>query len=254
MRSSTLLLLFFAPAIFNSYAAAKTIPERYIASYTTQCLEYWFYPNHTNPRLFNVGNAVKNEIGISNNYELAWNWSSFSYEKEYPVDYVDQLMLGIILDFIKEEAYYFAKELTNQIKARKIAQDIYDWLVYQCMQSTYLEQGIFSGYIGQDLYIKIYQSLQNEKPSSASSSPAQQYYPSSDCCVCMESFNEVTRVFLTPCGHDICVDCAERWFFTENKANCPLCRSKVDKKKLRASINQAVQNVVAYAPSAPPLY
>lgn len=64
-------------------------------------------------------------------------------------------------------------------------------------------------------------------------------YPSDDCCCCIESFDDVERVFLKPCGHDICKDCAYQWFFGGNNDSCPHCRATVDLNYLSILVSSA---------------
>ena len=59
-------------------------------------------------------------------------------------------------------------------------------------------------------------------------------HTSTSCCICMELFEEVIieRLYLNPCGHDICEICALEWFFPNNildqQKPCPTCRSTID--------------------------
>lgn len=241
-------------ALFTATAPAfaqQTIKEKHLANYVMDCLEYWFYPNHTNPQLPGLAKSIVADILNSQNYDYEWSWSSLIYEVVYPVDYVEQIIRGAILQYVMENSYTYAREITSRENARRIADYIYNYLFNYCSQTATLSQGIFSGCIGTDLknwVIQIYnQSTQGYNPA-----PVQQYYPSLSCCICLEDFADVPRIFMTPCGHDICVACAERWFFTERKGSCPLCRQTVDKKALRLAINQSVHDSAKYAPSAPP--
>jgi hypothetical protein len=63
--------------------------------------------------------------------------------------------------------------------------------------------------------------------------PTEKEYPSKDCCVCLESFKSVDRVFLRPCGHDMCKNCIFQWFFgKEGHKTCPTCRGTVNLERL----------------------
>jgi hypothetical protein len=68
-----------------------------------------------------------------------------------------------------------------------------------------------------------------------------QLFPSDSCCSCLESFNVVERVFLYPCGHDICKSCAYSWFFNplSPHTTCPQCRAAVNLDKLSINIASA---------------
>lgn len=246
-----IVFFIFLACIYIPLSATSTISEKYLADYITDCVDYWFYPHNTYPRLYTLKNSILNELAFSSNYEYTWHWASLSYQKEYPLTYIEQLLRGATLDCIKEEAYTYAKEKTSTKQAHTLAERIYETLLNLCLHTSYLEQGIFAPYIGHHLQSLVHKLL-NQKPTAHTT--ITHYYTSTDCCICMESFEEVMRLFLTPCGHDICISCAERWFFTENKKGCPQCRTTVDKKALRETINQAAQTIITFAPSAPPLF
>jgi hypothetical protein len=52
-------------------------------------------------------------------------------------------------------------------------------------------------------------------------SPIKTYYSSDECCACFESFGDVRRVYLNPCGHDMCTNCANL------VVKCPQCRAHI---------------------------
>lgn len=234
-KKTILLTLFCSSLSLN----AQSIKEKHLASYISDCIEYWFYPNHSHPQLSGLAKTITKEIINSQNYDYEWSWSSLTYEILYPLEYVEQMLRGAIIQHVSENSYYYAREITSRENAQRISDYIYNYLFNYCAQTAILAQSVFAGCVGDSLknwVIQIYnQSAQGYNPS-----PAQNYYPSLSCCICMEDFTDVPRIYMTPCGHDICVNCAERWFFTENKNSCPICRQKVDKKALRLAINQSV--------------
>jgi len=48
-------------------------------------------------------------------------------------------------------------------------------------------------------------------------------YPSNRCVRCLKSFRQVKRVYLYPCGHDMCQDC-----FKTYHTKCPICRKQIE--------------------------
>jgi hypothetical protein len=68
--------------------------------------------------------------------------------------------------------------------------------------------------------------------------PAEKQFTSQACCACLDDFGaDVERVYLKPCGHDICKSCAYEWFFgATQKTQCPQCRGIVDLNKLQNEI------------------
>lgn len=239
LLAKSLLLALFTISV-PAYAQ-QTIKEKHLAAYVMDCLEYWFYPNHTNSQLPRLVQSITSEIIKSQNYEYEWSWNSLTYEIVYPLDYVEQIIRGAIIQHITENSYTYAREITSRENARRIADYIYNYLFNYCSQTSILAQGIFAGCIGSDLKNWVAQ-IYNQSTHSYNPTPSQIYYTSLNCCICLEDFADVPRIYMTPCGHDICVNCAERWFFTERKSSCPLCRQTVDKKALRLAINQSVYN------------
>lgn len=225
---------------FFSVSAETTIKEKHLHQYVVNCLEYWFYPNHSNPDLKRLAQSITNEIKKTEFYHYEWNWSTLQHETSYQLDYVEQMIRGAIIQYITENSYNYAREITNRETAGKIADYIHNYLFNYCAQMTILAQGVFSGCIGINLK-KWVHALYDQATHDSYALPAQ-HYPSLSCCICLEDFGDVPRVYMTPCAHDICVNCGEQWFFTENKSSCPLCRQNVDKKALRIAINQSVYN------------
>ncbi len=62
-------------------------------------------------------------------------------------------------------------------------------------------------------------------------------YASDECCVCLEDMTSSTRVFLWPCGHDMCRSCAKETHIARGIENCSKCRSAVDKRMLQYALN-----------------
>ncbi len=220
---------------------AQSIKEKQLPVYVIDCLEFWFYPNHNNPQVPQLAKSITTQIRNSQNYQYDWSWSELVYEVVYPLDYVEQMLRGATIQHITENSYQYALEITTRENAQRIADYIYKYLFNYCAQTSVLAQSVFAGCIGSNLknwVIQIYnQSTQGYNPT-----PIQNYYTSLNCCICLEDFGDVPRIYMAPCGHDICVGCAERWFFTQSKNSCPLCRQTVDKKALRLAINQSVYN------------
>ena len=233
--------------------AKNSIKESHLDKYIYNCVEFWFYPNHFPSPLKRLTKIITQEIKSSGNYNSEWNWDTYSYDTTYSMDYVEQMIRGITLEFIKNEAYTYAREIMSAAHAAKVAEYIYDQLFSVCANATELGQGIFASYIDVSLKNMVRDIYHHHSLDIVPGivPVAQTFYPSTDCCICLESFYDVIRVFLVPCGHDVCVTCAKHWFFTDNKSNCPLCRQKVDKKALKNALAQAKSGTV---PSAPPLY
>jgi hypothetical protein len=226
-----------------------TIKDKHLESYVSECIEYWFYPNQEYSEIRKLTKLICQDIRGSNQESFTWNWNSLAFEYGYKREYIEQLMRGAVIDYVKERSYEIARKFGSSQTAAKVSQIIANELFELCSQSIEMRGSIFSSYAGRALRERVehlyHWVLNNGDYISPSSTVIAHLYPSDDCCICYDSFNEVSRVFLAPCGHDICVTCAERWFYTENKKSCPQCRQTVDKKALRQAINQAIL-AVAY--------
>jgi len=73
------------------------------------------------------------------------------------------------------------------------------------------------------------------------------YHTTQDCPVCYEKFGDIgKRLYIAPCGHNICPDCYDKWKKECRDENlqftCPLCRAKItgyEKQNVQPSYNPA---------------
>lgn len=68
---------------------------------------------------------------------------------------------------------------------------------------------------------------------------------SNSCCICMEDFGPHTPRFFLPCGHPLCSQDIQGWFFDQYKNTCPICRAtcnSVQKTELRNALNPQVKS------------
>lgn len=165
-------------------------------------------------------------------------------------DEVDQLILSAILEFIEETSYQYALQRTgNRDLARRVANSMLNNALAVIGRRIPVNAYDLAPFVGRalqeavdfelaTLLSAVHHAQQTHYASSSSSSPshATPHYETEDCCVCAESFNDVARVFLTPCGHDICKACARSWFFDQHKSTCPMCRATVDKTDLAKAL------------------
>lgn len=150
LKKGILLSLF---AITMPLYGQQMIKEKHVSPYVLDCLDYWFYPNHTDPQLQYLARSITTEIVNSDNFEHEWNWSLFYYEKLFPLDYVEQIIRGAIIQFITETSYSYAREITSRDMARRIADYIHNYLFSYCSQTAVLKQSVFAGCIGNDLRV-----------------------------------------------------------------------------------------------------
>ncbi len=194
------------------------------------------------------------------------------YGKRYSKDVIDQYISSAILEYIEDTSYRYAlKQTNNSTVARKIAESMRNNALARIQKYGFLDAESLAPFVGSALKRAVREAInrydvphqhdyrpsdynnrppaynpeyQEPKPAPAYSPDYQEekLYPSEACCTCLESFDSVSRVFLKPCGHDICKDCAYQWFFVPNRNDnktCPQCRSSVNLDKLSMDVASA---------------
>lgn len=155
--------------------------------------------------------------------------------------YVEKQVIDGIREYSVRTAYSIAfSRIHNAAIAYRIKNRIEQEMRNLYAHASTLTNGIFAPFVGQSLREKVYQLCnQFDTPYQQ---PAPKIYPSNSCCICMNDFDANTmRVFLKPCGHDICTHCAQDYFITRHNNQCPHCRQTVDVHALR--------NILPSAPS-----
>ncbi len=160
--------IFFLSA--TSLSNAQTIKEKHLPTYIMDCLDYWFYPNHNHPQISSLGRSIYEEVINSSNYEYEWDWSSLAYEIVYPLDYVEQIIRGAIIQHIASTSYDYAREIASRENARRISEYIYNYLFNYCSKTAILPQGIFAGCVGNDLRNWVWQIYTQATPGYAPAS------------------------------------------------------------------------------------
>jgi|GEM_PF-1334612 len=193
-----------------------------------------------------------------------YSWTP--YGKRYKKDMIDQFISSAILELIEDSAYDYAyKKSRDSSIARRISESMRNNALARIMQNGTLNFERLTEFVGKALkravrdamnridvpystsYTPTYNNSYNRPTPSAPSyeevyyaTPAPQYafdvYPSDDCCCCLDSFDTVERIFIKPCGHDICKSCAMQWFFGGGNRSCPQCRAVVDRDYISVMI------------------
>lgn len=73
---------------------------------------------------------------------------------------------------------------------------------------------------------------QKREEAKRSAAHAFRTYPSDECCICYTDFQHIARIFLHPCGHDLCVSCAKSLAARSAEMNCPQCRAIVTNRSV----------------------
>ncbi len=243
-----IMLLSLNNSIQSTTANNNSIKAQQVESYVSSIVDNLLYPNNSSSEILQLKRSITDTI--LNSFSFAWIWGLFGYERCFDQTHVYNGVIDGIVSFIEQQSYIYALQKTNnQHIARKIANKIRDEALAIITKSSELPLGVFARFVGSSL-----QTIVNEH-CNRFDTPYQQntqqhhpqgVYPSEECCICYDSFaDEVERIFLTPCGHDMCTKCCKQHFFVYNNSTCPKCRAKV---------NLTVLNSTLYAPSAPPPY
>lgn len=218
------------------YSLTRKQMESYLDFYI-RSLDYAIRPNINSIELKKIRSDVDQAIRNSSNIYI-WVHGIRFYNK----DRIDQFILSALLEMIEKNSYNYAYDQEhNHRLAQKISESMRNNALACIQQSKLLDPEQLKPFFGYDLKETIRKELnrfdvpfQHDYETSEQSSPL---YPSDSCCICFDDFSYAKeRVFLKPCGHDMCQLCALEWFFPGNLPDttktCPLCRSWVNIEKL----------------------
>jgi hypothetical protein len=246
----------------NNYTLTITQAQNYI-DLSLASLNTGLRPNASDYDI----QAIRNKTyGAFNQSSTVYAWIQGT--KMYSRDMIDQIILSAIIEVVESNTYNYAYDQTrNSTVASKVTQTIRTRLM-RIMEKTAVinEQEIrqFFGYsLQQMVRHEITYGMQGHGTygysgttgstgstgfsgrtgsTGSTGSGARHHnhptYPSESCCVCFDDFDGVTteRLFLKPCGHDICLTCALDYFFPHNKADttkkCPICSSWVNLEEI----------------------
>lgn len=233
--------IFFLSLIpFFSLQASHAMTVKELNNYLDRMMDdvaYYWYPYVESREVKSLRKDLYHAI---TEYAGAMSWfGSVSYER----DLVDQYIKSGLIDFIEEKAYKVAaKHIAKKERAKKIAESMRNNALALIAKNPNLDLRSLRPFIGESLKKAIDYELHSSSSTTVSDyAPSYDHplYPSQDCPVCFEPFgsDHVERIFLTPCGHDICKECARQWFFeASNRSSCPQCRATVDRKVLERAL------------------
>jgi hypothetical protein len=181
----------------------------------------------------------------------------------YNKDMIDQFLLSAIIEVVESNTYVYTYNQThNTSTASKIAQIMRTRLMSLITNNSTIDPYRLKPFFGYQLNQTIlneiatltssYNYMENAyQPYGSTGYTGYGYtgrtgstggyysgtYPSRSCCICFDEFGGATeRLFLKPCGHDMCKMCALDYFFPNNLPDqtkkCPMCRGWVDLEEL----------------------
>jgi hypothetical protein len=223
----------------KKYTLSRKQVEDYLDNYFAS-LGYELYPNITQDELTSMKSAVINTTQYATD---SYIW--VSGVRFYDKNKVDSCILDAIIQSIEQSSYTIAyNQSYNSALATKVSQSIRKSAASYIQKQSFLDPQQLKQYFGYSLTQLVRERINKiDMPYQQSYTQPVVYntpkptapplYESTSCCICMESFSSsCTRVYLKPCGHDICESCALNWFFPANKPDrtrtCPQCRSSVN--------------------------
>jgi len=249
--------------------AHSTLTERETTDYINRIISSLEHAlrNHVAPTELHALKQLVLQNVRDAQYAYQKDGSFFSSGKRYKKEIIDQFLNSAIIEYIEAAAYKYAYSRTHDHTiAGRISSSMRNNVLAVITQQrpiNFKKLAPFVGYgleravadaIAKNSYNQYQYDYQPAKPSAptydesynqashnqtptVSHSPAK-LYTSDECVICSEDFGgEVKRVYLKPCGHDICQKCAFEWFFgARQKKECPHCRSSVNLTKLEQDI------------------
>lgn len=143
---------------------------------------------------------------------------------------IDLLVASALITYIEETAYSLAyKKTSDSSIANRIADSIRNNAQARMQNYGFLDTNAMSSFVGRKLEEAVTDAAQQLTPKPTV--PSYPEYPSEECMVCYESFDKNhQRIFLRPCGHDMCRDCAQAHFVAYHNTTCPKCRGVVNQQ------------------------
>ncbi len=220
----------------KKYTLSRRQLEEYVDNYFAS-LGYELYPNVTQEELVSMKSAVTHTIDYAPD---SYIW--VSGVRFYDKNKVDGFILDAIIQNIEQTSYTIAYNNSyNSTLATKVSQSIRKSATSYIQKQSFLDAQKLKQFFGYGLTQLVRERINQidmpyQAPTTTYYTPvpsAPPLYESASCCICMEPFSaSCERIYLKPCGHDICAGCALNWFFPTNTPDhtrtCPQCRSRVN--------------------------
>jgi len=135
-------------------------------------------------------------------------------------------IFGKIVTLLSNKAYAYAIQKTG---SPVIADLIRKKIATELIQKIESDKKSLTMYLGkareaqveemiQEIVTKEHYQKHHQKKENTTS------HPSNKCVRCLKSFKQAKRVYLYPCGHNICAQC-----FKACNTTCPICRRKIER-------------------------
>lgn len=248
----------------TKYTLSRKQAENYIDMYIAS-LNNELRPNASDYDIQKIREKTYNAFNQSSTIYI---W--ISGIRMYNKDMIDQFLLSAIIEMVESNTYNYAySQTSNSATASKVTQIIRTQLMKLIERKRILDAYDLRPFFGYSLNQTIIREINNVSQQSyyptgssyyqygttgatgrtgnsgatggrtgrTGSTNSNSTYASQSCCICFDNFGGATeRLFLKPCGHDMCKMCALDYFFPNNLLDqtrtCPICRSWVNLEEL----------------------
>lgn len=232
----------------------STLTEKQARDYVNQLiasLDHAFRPYMKPHNLNQLKQSILDAIFMNDQ-----SYSNDYYGKKYKKDLIDQYVNSGILEYIEKQSYAYTYKKTKSAHiATRITESMRNNALAIIQQSRTVDFERLTPFVGHALKRAVHEvlassyhsyyhdeSYNNNTSSAKIDALEERLYPSEDCCSCFEKLTHRNRLFLKPCGHDMCKDCAYQWFFVprrDDSKTCPQCRSKVNVNSIARDLASA---------------
>ncbi len=216
--------------VFSNWTNAISLQEDTIKDYIDHALEQFLgIGNEYDPLAYeDIGIIRERVIDVSIKPTL-WERVARNPIGRSPEKLQGNIQNGII-NFVEEQSYKVAFEKTNNVYiATKVSNNMHNIVVSRLKTTSEFKKGCLGRFVGIHLRNAIYEqcsrfdTVHNTTPMHIIK-----------CRICYDKFLQSECIKLTPCGHFVCTNCAQQYFFEQNKAShCPRCAKPIEIDELQ---------------------
>lgn len=218
----------------QSQKSGNILTEHQIKNYVQNIVESLFAGQDSQGQKSICNNITKKLVE-----KTVWE-KSYNLPVERTTQEVYQKTLGGIVDYVERKSFDLAKiESGKYDTSVQISHLVRNELERIVTTAGTFDEGALKNFIGRDLEYKV----RNLCYHYYSPQKVIKRYDEKRCRICFNHYSSsLPWIYIIPCGHDICTQCAEAYFIFQNNQLCPVCKQPVDIYQIRESI---------YQPSAP---
>lgn len=205
--------------------------EQQIKNYAQNIIETLFYnSNQATEDKKAILNEATQKLLAQTDVEKEYQFSIERTQQE-----VYQAVLKTIERHVADRSFEEAKKETGDPKITSKAQTRVTKELRAILESTgEFGPGALKDFVGKNLESKIKLTCyQFDRPYFQNL----KRFDETSCRICLQDFKPSRPwIYLRPCGHDMCTECAVEYFLKRGKTHCPACNQLVDKYNLRLAL------------------